>query len=70
MTKKTNEATTPKNAIYVGPSVDSINAARDAILSFMNTGCEEKTKRVAIEALKGLCEVKNTSISNCNFDMG
>lgn len=68
-TKKPTQ--TPAPMLNIGPSKGSIEAAQEAILSFMYCDtAEEQTKREAIRALKDLCSVSHVTITSCNFQTG
>jgi hypothetical protein len=55
--------------LQVGVSAASIKEARLAINDILKSRmADESTKVVALGALKSLCEVNNTSITNCNFE--
>lgn len=54
-------------AIHVGANRDAIKEARGAINDILSAEVYEETKRSALDCLRGLCEVKNTTISNNTF---
>lgn len=56
-----------KTSVNVGISEATVAAARDTIMDILNVDCEQKTIRQALKTLNTICEVKNTTISNCTF---
>lgn len=55
------------SAINVGANKEAVKEAKVAIIAIMSQKCDEETKRVALDVLKGLCGVLNTTIEHCNF---
>jgi hypothetical protein len=65
-TKKNAERAAPM--IYVGCAEASVKAAQAAIASILSAPhADESTKRVALQALHGLCGVEGTVIQNCHL---
>ena len=53
--------------LNVGPSVLAIQEARETILDILESNCDQDTIRCALSTFKDVCEIKNTTISGCNF---
>ncbi len=65
------EPTNPKPAreapmLYIGATVESVNAARAAINDILASPAASEPKVAALNALSALCAV-NANVSNCNF---
>ena len=57
-----------ENALLrVGPTVEAVVAAREAILMILNAPNEEATIQAALKAFVEVCSVKDTTISDCHF---
>lgn len=54
--------------IQVGVSAESIIEARQSILDILDCKHEQDTIRAALKAFTSICQVKNTTISNCHLD--
>lgn len=60
--------TTAVSMVNIGADVLSVKAAGVIIMQILNCkGADQSTKVAAIEALKQLCKVENTTISGCTF---
>jgi hypothetical protein len=71
MTRK--KTATPKVAnIGIKMSVDlpTVEAARETILTILESSAENETKRVALQVFQNLCGIHGATISNCNIEMG
>ncbi len=66
---KKKEAQAVKNGVVIGASKDAIAEARAAINDILKSSCDQSTKVVALETLRTVCQVNNTSISNCNIEI-
>jgi hypothetical protein len=53
--------------LNIGASKGAVDAARRAILDILRTPADQDTKRIALQALTSVCEVKNNIVSYCNF---
>jgi hypothetical protein len=66
-TNITNYNTTgPALTIHGGPSVESLNASRDAVVAVLNTPAADAAKVEALKAL-GAMHGQPTTISHCHF---
>ena len=55
-------------SVLIGPRPEAIREARAAIVEILKiTEAGEGSKTAALTALKDLCQVKNTTITNCVF---
>ena len=52
--------------INVGPSKETVDAARDGIASILESGQEQKTLRVALRSFHAICSVNNAHVSGCS----
>jgi hypothetical protein len=57
----------PITAVNVGPSKESIEEARVTILEILKLGRSEQVCIEALKALATLCQVNNTSFTNCTI---
>jgi hypothetical protein len=63
----TNHNTTgPAVSINGGPSVEALNASRDAVVAVLNTPAADAAKVEALKAL-GAMHGQPTTISHCHF---
>jgi hypothetical protein len=58
------------SAIQIGAKKESIKEARAAINDILKSGSLDETKREALKCLSTLCQVTNTTITNCTFNSG
>jgi len=56
--------------LQIGPSVESIEAARAAINSILNTPASDDNKIQALKTLHHLCQVQGAVVSNNTFTTG
>jgi len=73
VTKKAAPTPTPNitNAIHIGADGESVQNAAYAILEILNVQhVDHQTRIEAIKALSTMCRVENTTIQNCNFQIG
>ncbi len=57
--------------MVIGPSKESIQEARAAIMEILNTEkCGDEPKTAAVKTLARLCSVHHVTVQNCNFDAG
>lgn len=55
--------------LQIGVSKEAVKEARAAIIAILdNKNAENKTKIVALETLRTLCNVNGTQVTNCNFE--
>lgn len=55
--------------INIGASQAAVKEARTAVLKIVQSNADDYVKIVALRALTAACQVNNTMISNCNFDV-
>ena len=70
MKKRTRKKSSPAPMLNVGASVESVLAARDALLALLRSGADQPT---IVEAIKAFCQVtsvNNVAVSNCVFNGG
>lgn len=56
--------------INIGASAQAIAEAKTVIVAIIGADCDESTKVEALRALTAASRVENTTISNCNFEVG
>lgn len=56
--------------VSVGASVEAVREARGALNDILRSTNADAVKLAAVETLRYLCRVDNTTISNCNFTTG
>ena len=54
--------------IQVGASKATVREAREMIMDILYSGAESKTQRAALAAATTICQVNNSSISNCHLE--
>ena len=69
--KPSTKRTKPEGNIgmYIGTSKEAVQEARAAILAIMVVQTEPEVKIEALKTLRKLCDVSNTSVSDCSFSM-
>lgn len=56
------------NLLNIGASVEAIQEARRSILDILNCRVGDDVTIEALQTFKVICEVKNATISGCNFN--
>ena len=54
--------------LHIGATKEAIQAARNAIIDIIKAQGADAVKIAAFDALKTICEVKDTKIENCTFN--
>jgi hypothetical protein len=58
----------PTAMLVIGSSPEAIDTARKAIVAILRVReANADTKHVALNLLRSLCAVRNTTITNCHF---
>lgn len=58
-------------AVHIGASAEAVGATSAAVQAIMSAPhADERTKRKALDALKQICSVNHSSVSNCMFYSG
>lgn len=57
--------------LTIGVPKETVVAARQAIMEILKCkDAEQRTKRVALQVFKEVCEVRNVTVTNCIFKSG
>ena len=58
-----------KAMLVIGVSRETVREARGAIMDILKAHASESVQMAALSALCTICEVNNTTVSNCNFEV-
>lgn len=56
-----------QHGIFIGPSKDTVEAARNAVIDIIQSGVSDAVMEAALDTIRDICTVRNTSISGCTF---
>lgn len=61
----------PMTAMHIGATKETVTEARHAIVEILAAPyADNATKVAALDALRSICSVSNTTVTGCSFQLG